>query len=149
MNISMFSIKFIALVMLSLVMGAQVYGESSEVGGEDLRNAQMFMKLVGIQASQKEDVQKILLKSMKKRAKAYKKLRRVNGRPGEAFEDLKKIQKRERKKLKSILSPKQLSLYDEQIKRNKAIFFGKSSKGVPGVMGGQAGGYRNENKTSD
>ena len=64
---------------------------------EDLRNAQMFMQLIGIQPSQQKSVEKILLKSMKKRVKAFKKLRRVNGRPGEAFEDLKKIQKRERR----------------------------------------------------
>ena len=76
-------------------------------------------------------------------------MRRVNGRPGEAFEDLRKIQKRERKRLKSILSPTQLSLYDEQIKKNRAIFFGKSSKAVPGIFGGQGGGYRNEDKTTD
>lgn len=116
---------------------------------EDLRNAQMFMQLIGIQPSQQKSVEKILLKSMKKRVKAFKKLRRVNGRPGEAFEDLKKIQKRERRGLKSILSSAQLSLYDDQIKKNRATFFGKSSKSVPGVQGGQGGGYRNEDKTSD
>ena len=149
MSLEIFSKKFVALVILSLTIGGLTYAESTEVVEEDLRNAQMFMKLLGVQSSQEKDVQKILLKSMKKRAKAYKKMRRVNGRPGEAFEDLKKIQKRERKRLKSILSPTQLSLYDGQIKKNRAPFFGKSSKAVPGVMGGQGGGYRNEDKTSD
>ena len=149
MRLEIFSKKFVVLVILSLTIGGLAYAESTEVVGEDLRNTQMFMKFLGVQSSQEKDVQKILLKSMKKRVKAYKKMRRVNGRPGEAFEDLKKIQKRERKKLKSILSSTQLSLYDEQIKKNRAIFFGKSSKGVPGVMGGQGGGYRNEDKSTD
>ena len=149
MSLEIFSKKFVALVILSLTIGGVTYAESTGVAGEDLRNAQMFMKLLGVQSSQEKDVQQILLKSMKKRAKAYKKMRRVNGRPGEAFEDLKKIQKRERKRLKSILSPTQLSLYDGQIKKNRATFFGKSSKAVPGVMGGQGGGYRNEDKTTD
>jgi len=139
----------IALVTFSFALGASVQAQSSEADAEHLRNAQMFMKLIGIQPSQEQDTQKILLKSMKKRVKAYKNLRRVNGRPGQAFEELKKIQRRERNGLKSILSPSQLSLYDKQIKKNKAAFFGNSSKGVPGVSGGQDGGYSNENKTDN
>ena len=87
----------IALVTFSFALGASVQAQSSVADAVHLRHAQMFMEVIGIQPSQEQDAQKILLKSMKKRVKAYKNLRRVNGRPGQAFEELKKIQRRERR----------------------------------------------------
>ena len=56
MSLEIFSKKFVVLVILSLTIGGLTYAASTGVAGEDLRNAQMFMKFLGVQSSQFIDV---------------------------------------------------------------------------------------------
>ena len=65
-------------------------------GGIPLMQVEKLMLALSLSEQQREKVEPIFLTSIKKRAKALRKLKGVNGRPQEAIEDLKKIQRKEK-----------------------------------------------------
>ena len=114
-----------------------------ERGGLPLMQAEKFMLALSLSQKQREKVEPIFLSSIKKRAKAMRKLKGVNGRPQQAIEDLKKIQRKEKNKLKKILDSNQFRTYTLIVDRNKDFTKGLGNMRIPMVQGGMGGGYNN------
>ncbi len=113
-------------------------------GGVPLMQVEKLMLALSLSEKQREKVQPILLSSVKKRAKALRKLKGVNGRPQGAIDDLKKIQRKEKKKLKKILDSDQFKTYTLIAKNNKNFISGLGNMRIPSVQGGMGGGYNNQ-----
>ena len=113
-------------------------------GGIPLMQVEKLMLALSLSEQQREKVEPIFLTSIKKRAKALRKLKGVNGRPQEAIEDLKKIQRKEKNKLKKILDSAQFTTYMVIVGQNKAFLNGLGNMRIPDIQGGVGGGYRNQ-----
>ncbi len=106
MNIHRFFLFGLFIVMVSVNaenLSANSYLQTPEAGerikaalkkgGIPLMQVEKLMLALSLSEQQREKVEPIFLTSIKKRAKALRKLKGVNGRPQEAIEDLKKIQR--------------------------------------------------------
>ena len=113
-------------------------------GGIPLMQAEKLMLALSLSEQQREKVEPIFLTSIKKRAKALRKLKGVNGRPQEAIEDLKKIQRKEKNKLKKILDSNQFRTYTLIVDNNKDFIKGLGNMRIPMVQGCMGGGYNNQ-----
>ena len=113
-------------------------------GGIPLMQVEKLMLALSLSEQQRDKVQPILLTSVKKRAKAMRKLKGVNGRPQDGIEDLKKIQRKEKKKLKKILDSNQYQTYVMIAKNNQNFIRGLGNMRIPSVQGGMGGRYNNQ-----
>jgi len=119
-----------------------------EKGGIPMMQAEKFMLALSLSEQQREKVEPIFLTTIKKRKKAMKKLKGMNGRPQDAIEDLKKIQRKEKNKLKKILNSKQFKTYSAIVAVNKGFVNGLGNMRIPMVQGGVGGGYGNQSPTA-
>ena len=157
MNIHRFFLFGLFIVMVSVNaenLSANSYLQTPEAGerikaalkkgGIPLMQVEKLMLALSLSEQQREKVEPIFLTSIKKRAKALRKLKGVNGRPQEAIEDLKKIQRKEKNKLKKILDSAQFTTYTVIVAQNKEFLNGLGNMRIPDILGGVGGGYRNQ-----
>ena len=146
---------FLAIVFSnSFILSADSYLQNPEAsekikeafkkGGIPLMQVEKLMLALSLSEKQRETVEPIFLTSVKKRAKALRKLKGVNGRPQDGIEDLKKIQRKEKNKLKKILDSSQFRTYTLIVDQNKDFIKGLGNMRIPMVQGGMAGGYNNQ-----